>query len=80
MCPWLPMLEGGEFKLQNLESLNEIARLKVLKVLLLQQQESHFSLTGRVLQVRGKLLQNIHSTCPVSLHDTVPEGGGSGLV
>ena len=36
MCPWLPVLEGGEFKLQHLQCLDVIARLKVLKVFLLQ--------------------------------------------
>ena len=80
MCPRLPVLEGGEFELQHLEGLDVIARFKVLKVLLLQKQKSHFSLTGWVLQVGGKLLQDVHSSRPVSLHDAVSEGGGSGLV
>ena len=80
VCPWLPMLQWRELELQDFQSFNVVARFKVFKVFLLQQQKPHFSLTRRVLEVRSELLQDVHSSGPVSLHDTVPEGGGGGLV
>ena len=80
MGPGSVMVEGGQLQLEHLQGLYCVATVEVLHVLLLQQYVLHLQMSVLVLQMRGQILQNIHCSRPVSLHDTVSEGGGCGLV
>ena len=74
------MIEGGQLELQHLESLQTVAAVKVLQILLLQQDELHLDVGRLVLEVHREVLEHVDRPRPVSLHDAVPEGGGRGLV